>query len=147
MHEGERQRTGERRRAYVDYLSRRLEPPPAIEPLVARGIADPDRLGKMGWSAGGHMTNKIITFTDRFKAASSGAGAATGGSGQKLTTKTDKKGEFVQLLTESGMYRITATDAKIGMVQARWGHINQDYSLLTKIQSILLDALGLSRDL
>ena len=29
---------------------------------------------------------------------------------------------------------------KIGMVQARWGHINQDYSLLTKIQSILLDA-------
>jgi cellulose synthase/poly-beta-1,6-N-acetylglucosamine synthase-like glycosyltransferase len=33
-----------------------------------------------------------------------------------------------------------ATDSKIGMVQARWGHINQDYSLLTKIQSILLDA-------
>jgi cellulose synthase/poly-beta-1,6-N-acetylglucosamine synthase-like glycosyltransferase len=32
------------------------------------------------------------------------------------------------------------TDQKIGMVQARWGHINQDYSLLTKIQSILLDA-------
>ena len=30
-------------------------------------------------------------------------------------------------------------DAGIGMVQARWGHINQDYSLLTKIQSILLD--------
>src|ERR1035437_36214 len=27
----------------------------------------------------------------------------------------------------------------IGMVQACWGHINQDYSLLTKIQSILLD--------
>ena len=26
------------------------------------------------------------------------------------------------------------------MVQARWGHINQDYSLLTKIQAILLDA-------
>jgi cellulose synthase/poly-beta-1,6-N-acetylglucosamine synthase-like glycosyltransferase len=32
------------------------------------------------------------------------------------------------------------TEPKIGMVQARWGHINQDYSLLTKIQSILLDA-------
>ena len=31
-------------------------------------------------------------------------------------------------------------DARIAMVQARWGHINQDYSLLTKIQSILLDA-------
>jgi cellulose synthase/poly-beta-1,6-N-acetylglucosamine synthase-like glycosyltransferase len=32
------------------------------------------------------------------------------------------------------------TAANVGMVQARWGHINQDYSLLTKIQSILLDA-------
>src|SRR6202043_3037064 len=30
-------------------------------------------------------------------------------------------------------------DAGVGMGQARWGHINQDYSLLTKIQSILLD--------
>src|SRR5262249_17801804 len=30
-------------------------------------------------------------------------------------------------------------DLHVGMVQARWGHINQDYSLLTKIQSILLD--------
>ena len=33
-----------------------------------------------------------------------------------------------------------AGDPKVGMVQARWGHINQDYSLPTKIQSILLDA-------
>jgi cellulose synthase/poly-beta-1,6-N-acetylglucosamine synthase-like glycosyltransferase len=32
------------------------------------------------------------------------------------------------------------TDPNIGMVQARWGHINADYSLLTKIQSMLLDA-------
>jgi cellulose synthase/poly-beta-1,6-N-acetylglucosamine synthase-like glycosyltransferase len=31
------------------------------------------------------------------------------------------------------------SDANVGMVQARWGHINQDYSLLTKIQAILLD--------
>jgi cellulose synthase/poly-beta-1,6-N-acetylglucosamine synthase-like glycosyltransferase len=31
-------------------------------------------------------------------------------------------------------------DPKVAMVQARWGHINQDYSLLTKVQSILLDA-------
>jgi cellulose synthase/poly-beta-1,6-N-acetylglucosamine synthase-like glycosyltransferase len=30
-------------------------------------------------------------------------------------------------------------DPRVGMVQARWGHINQNYSLLTKIQSILLD--------
>lgn len=44
--------------------------------VIAMGVADPDRLIKMGWSAGGHMTNKIITFTDRFRAAASGAGAA-----------------------------------------------------------------------
>jgi len=30
-------------------------------------------------------------------------------------------------------------DPKIAMVQARWGHVNQDYSLLTKIQAIMLD--------
>ena len=28
---------------------------------------------------------------------------------------------------------------EIGMVQARWGHINQNYSLLTQIQSVFLD--------
>jgi dipeptidyl aminopeptidase/acylaminoacyl peptidase len=47
-----------------------------VNHVIAMGVADPDRLAKMGWSAGGHMTNKIITVTDRFKAASSGAGAA-----------------------------------------------------------------------
>ena len=47
-----------------------------VDHLIKLGLADPDRLVKMGWSGGGHMTNKIITFTDRFKAASSGAGAA-----------------------------------------------------------------------
>jgi cellulose synthase/poly-beta-1,6-N-acetylglucosamine synthase-like glycosyltransferase len=31
------------------------------------------------------------------------------------------------------------SDPKVGLVQARWGHINQEYSLLTKIQAILLD--------
>ncbi len=47
-----------------------------VDEVIRRGIADPDRMLKMGWSGGGHMTNKIVTFTDRFKAASSGAGAA-----------------------------------------------------------------------
>ena len=31
-------------------------------------------------------------------------------------------------------------DPDVALVQARWGHINADYSLLTKVQSILLDA-------
>jgi dipeptidyl aminopeptidase/acylaminoacyl peptidase len=55
--------------AHLDVLA-------GADELIRRGIADPDRMVKMGWSAGGHMTNKIITTTDRFKAASSGAGAA-----------------------------------------------------------------------
>jgi dipeptidyl aminopeptidase/acylaminoacyl peptidase len=46
-----------------------------VDYLIERGIADGDRMVKMGWSGGGHMTNKIITHTNRFKAASSGAGA------------------------------------------------------------------------
>ena len=47
-----------------------------VDAVIAMGVADPERLVKMGASAGGHMTNKLITFTDRFKAASSFAGAA-----------------------------------------------------------------------
>jgi dipeptidyl aminopeptidase/acylaminoacyl peptidase len=47
-----------------------------VDEVIKRGIADPSKMVKMGWSGGGHMTNKIITFTDRFKAAASGAGAA-----------------------------------------------------------------------
>ncbi|MGY0391657.1 cellulose synthase family protein [Bizionia sp. KMM 8389] len=31
-------------------------------------------------------------------------------------------------------------DPKIGVVQTRWGHINRDYSILTKIQAFALDA-------
>lgn len=41
---------------------------------------------------------------------------ATDGSGRKLTTKSDRRGDFVQLLTASGTYRITASDPKIGSV-------------------------------
>jgi len=31
------------------------------------------------------------------------------------------------------------TDEGVGLVQMRWSHINQDYSLLTKVQAIMLD--------
>jgi dipeptidyl aminopeptidase/acylaminoacyl peptidase len=45
-----------------------------IDALIERGVADRDRLGLMGWSYGGFMTSWGITQTDRFKAASAGAG-------------------------------------------------------------------------
>jgi dipeptidyl aminopeptidase/acylaminoacyl peptidase len=47
-----------------------------IDRVIAMGIADANQLAVMGWSAGGHLANKLITFTTRFKAASSGAGVA-----------------------------------------------------------------------
>jgi dipeptidyl aminopeptidase/acylaminoacyl peptidase len=47
-----------------------------VDSLIKQGIADPDKLVMMGWSAGGHLTNKLITVTTRFKAASAGAGVA-----------------------------------------------------------------------
>ncbi len=31
------------------------------------------------------------------------------------------------------------TDGEVGLVQARWGHINRNYSLLTRVQSMFLD--------
>jgi len=45
-----------------------------VDAMVERGIADPERLGVMGWSNGGFLTNALIAQTTRFKAASSGAG-------------------------------------------------------------------------
>jgi len=44
-----------------------------VDEMVRRGVADPDRLGVMGASYGGYMTNWIVTQTARFKAASAGA--------------------------------------------------------------------------
>jgi dipeptidyl aminopeptidase/acylaminoacyl peptidase len=44
-----------------------------VDHLVAQGLADPNRLGVMGASYGGYMTNWIVTRTNRFKAASSSA--------------------------------------------------------------------------
>ncbi len=46
-----------------------------VDEMIKQGIADPDRLGIMGWSFGGHHTYWGITQTDRFAAASAGAGA------------------------------------------------------------------------
>jgi len=46
----------------------------AVDHVIELGYADPDRLGVMGYSYGGLMTNVVITRTGRFKAAVSGAG-------------------------------------------------------------------------
>ncbi|HUF46954.1 MAG TPA: S9 family peptidase [Vicinamibacterales bacterium] len=45
-----------------------------VDMLIEQGIADPDRLALRGWSYGGILGGWTITQTDRFKAASIGAG-------------------------------------------------------------------------
>jgi len=47
-----------------------------VDHAIELGYADPDRLGVGGWSYGGILTNYVITQTDRFKAAVSGAADA-----------------------------------------------------------------------
>jgi dipeptidyl aminopeptidase/acylaminoacyl peptidase len=47
-----------------------------VDHLIKQGIVDPQQMGVLGWSAGGHWSNWILTHTDRFKAISSGAGTS-----------------------------------------------------------------------
>ena len=47
-----------------------------VDDLVARGIADPEKVAIGGWSYGGYMAEWAITQTTRFKVAVSGAGLA-----------------------------------------------------------------------
>ena len=47
-----------------------------VDYVVKEGYVDPDRLGVGGWSYGGVLTNHVITKTNRFKGAISGASEA-----------------------------------------------------------------------
>lgn len=45
----------------------------AVDYTIAEGYSDPERLGVGGWSYGGILTNYVITKTDRFEGAITGA--------------------------------------------------------------------------
>ena len=45
-----------------------------VDKVIDMGIGDPDKQYVMGWSYGGYLTSFIVTKTNRFKAASMGAG-------------------------------------------------------------------------
>jgi len=45
-----------------------------VDHLIAQGLVDSTQMGVLGWSAGGHWSNWILTHTNRFKAISTGAG-------------------------------------------------------------------------
>jgi dipeptidyl aminopeptidase/acylaminoacyl peptidase len=47
----------------------------AVDYVIEQGYVDPQQLGVGGWSYGGMLTNHVITRTDRFKAAITGASA------------------------------------------------------------------------
>ena len=57
-----------------------------VDKVIDMGVADPNRLAVMGWSYGGYMTSFVVTRTNRFKAASMGAGLPNLVS---MTTTTD----------------------------------------------------------
>jgi dipeptidyl aminopeptidase/acylaminoacyl peptidase len=45
-----------------------------VDYLIAQGIVDSTQMGALGWSAGGHYSDWILTHTTRFRAISTGAG-------------------------------------------------------------------------
>lgn len=45
-----------------------------VDHLIRQGMVDSAQMGVLGWSAGGHWSNWILTHTNRFKAISTGAG-------------------------------------------------------------------------
>ena len=81
-----------------------------------------------------------ITFLHRDNRKGYKAGALEEG-------MTVAKGEFIAIfdadfLPPENFLKNTIhyfTDGEVGIVQTRWGHLNQDYSTLTKAQSVLLD--------
>jgi dipeptidyl aminopeptidase/acylaminoacyl peptidase len=52
---------------YADLMS-------GVDEVIRMGVADPNRLAVMGWSYGGYMTNWVVSQTNRFKCAATGAG-------------------------------------------------------------------------
>ena len=54
-------------KGYQDIMS-------GVDHLIRGGQVDSTQMGVLGWSAGGHWSNWILTHTNRFKAISTGAG-------------------------------------------------------------------------
>ncbi|HEX8998113.1 MAG TPA: S9 family peptidase [Ktedonobacterales bacterium] len=67
-----------------------------VDTAVARGLADPERLGIAGWSYGGFMTAWAVTQTTRFKAAMMGAGISDYHSFHAQTNIQDWDERFLQ---------------------------------------------------
>ncbi|MFI0430378.1 cellulose synthase family protein [Mariniflexile sp. HMF6888] len=121
--------------AKIDYPSDKLEIQvldDSTDETVASTRAHIEKLQATG------LDIKHITRTDR-----SGFKAGALKEGLKIA-----KGEFIAIfdsdfLPEADWLKRTVPyfkDEKIGVVQTRWGHLNRNYSILTKIQAFALDA-------
>lgn len=121
--------------AKIDYPSDKLEIQvldDSTDETVASTRAHVEKLQATG------LDIKHITRTDR-----SGFKAGALKEGLKIA-----KGEFIAIfdsdfLPETDWLKRTVPyfkDENIGVVQTRWGHLNRNYSILTKIQAFALDA-------
>ena len=90
-----------------------------VNHLIVSGVADKDRIGVAGWSNGGYLTNCLISTTDRFKAASSGAGIVE----QAMEWGTNDEPAFPQIFSGGTpwqvphVYRRSSPLYQFGMVK------------------------------
>jgi dipeptidyl aminopeptidase/acylaminoacyl peptidase len=81
----------------------------AVDALVDRGLADPDRLGVMGLSYGGFLTQWLIGVTDRFAAAVAENGVANQVStwaNSYFGVHFNRRGGLADPLTDDGMHAL-----------------------------------------
>ena len=81
----------------------------AVDGLVARGLADPERLAVMGLSYGGFLTQWLVGVTDRFRAACSENGVANQASAwanSYFGVHFNRRGGLGDPLSDEGMQRL-----------------------------------------
>jgi dipeptidyl aminopeptidase/acylaminoacyl peptidase len=116
----------------------------AVDEVVRMGIADPTRLGVMGHSYGGYSTYSLLTYTHRFQAAVSLAGAADLAS---LYGELDAESRYTDFgfemqhmppMSESGMLR---------MGDSPWGNLwrylrNSPYYFADRVETPVMIIQG-----
>lgn len=83
-----------------------------VAAVVARGLADPRRLGVMGLSYGGYLTQWLVGYTDRFAAASAENGVAnqvSAWANSYFGVHFNRRHNLGDPLTERGMRRLWKT--------------------------------------
>jgi len=70
-----------------------------VDDLIAKGVADPEKLAIGGWSYGGYMSEWAITQTTRFKAAVSGAGLSISSPSTALAGPSYENGSTASRMT------------------------------------------------